>query len=64
MADMVAEPLSIICCQVKSSVTGKRETLLSFFKKGRKDDLGSYRPVSLTSVPGKIMEQILMVTML
>ncbi|KFO96995.1 hypothetical protein N300_05414, partial [Calypte anna] len=64
LTEELAKPLSIIYQQ--SWLTGdipddwKLANVTPIHKKGWKEDPGNYRPVSLTSVPGRVMEQIIL----
>ncbi|PKU44861.1 rna-directed dna polymerase from mobile element jockey-like [Limosa lapponica baueri] len=64
LAEVIAGPLSIIF--EGSWRTGempedwRKANVIPVFKKGKKEDLGNYRLVSLTSIPGKVMEQLIL----
>ena len=64
LAEVIAKTLSII--YQRFLLTGevpedwRLANVTPIYKKGCKEDPGVYRPVSLTSVPGKVMEQIIL----
>ena len=64
LAEEIAEPLSII--YQRSLLTGevpedwRLASVTPIYKKGYREDPGNYRPGNLTSVPGKIVEQIVL----
>jgi len=64
LTNVIAESFSIIF--ERSWRTGevpedwRKANVTPVFKKGKKEDPGNYRPVSLTSIPGKVMEQLML----
>jgi len=62
LADVIAEPLSIIF--ERSWRTGevpedwRKACVIPVFKKGKKEDPGNYRPVNLTSIPGRVVSEM------
>ncbi|XP_063189358.1 uncharacterized protein LOC134514900 isoform X2 [Chroicocephalus ridibundus] len=64
LVEVIAGPLSIIF--ERSWRTGevpgdwRKANVTPVFKKGKKEELGNYSPVSLASIPGKMMEQLVL----
>ena len=60
LAEVTAEPLSIIFDRPWRTGEEPEDWRIAnatlVFKKGKKENPGNYRPVSLTSTPGKVME--------
>ena len=68
LAEVLAKPLSIIYQQSWSTRKVPDDwtlnSVIPIYKKGSKEDPGNYRPVSLTLVLGKVMEQIIMIAIM
>ncbi|KFV53960.1 hypothetical protein N328_06067, partial [Gavia stellata] len=64
LVEVLTKPLSIIYQETwltrEVPMDWRLVNVIPIYKKGRKEDRGNYRPVSLTLVPGKIMEQIIL----
>jgi len=64
LAEVLTQPLSIIYQQSwltrEVLVDWRLANVTPIHRKGRKEDPGNYRPVSLTSVTRKVMEQIIL----
>jgi len=64
LADVIAEPLSIIF--ERSWRTGevpedwRKANATPGFKKGKEENSGNYRLISFTSIPGNVMEQLIL----
>ncbi|PKU36241.1 rna-directed dna polymerase from mobile element hypothetical protein [Limosa lapponica baueri] len=64
LADVILRSLSLFyqwsseSCEL--SVDWRQANVIPIFRKGKKEDPRNYRPVSLTLVPGKIMDNIIL----
>jgi len=56
LVEVIAEPLSIMSWRTGLVPEDWRTASVTLvFERGKKEDSGNYRSVSLTSVPGKVM---------
>jgi len=62
VAEVIAEQLSIINERPwkMREVPEDWKEATPVFRKGKKEDQGNYRPISLTSIPGKVVEKLIL----
>ncbi|KFP33470.1 LINE-1 reverse transcriptase, partial [Colius striatus] len=64
LVGVIAKPLFIIFSELwrtgEVPEDWRRANVTPVFKKGKKEEPGNYRPLSLTSIPGKVMEQLIL----
>ncbi|PKU41649.1 rna-directed dna polymerase from mobile element jockey- hypothetical protein [Limosa lapponica baueri] len=64
LAEVIAGPLSIIFERFwrtgEVPKDRRKANVIPVFKKGKKEDPGNYRPVSLASIPGNVMEWLIL----
>jgi len=62
--ELIVKPLSISSERSRRteevSEVQRKDSVSPVFKKAKKREPGNYRTVSLTSVPGKVMEQLIL----
>lgn len=64
LADVIAKPFFIIFERSwragKLPADRRKTNVIAVFKNGKKENSGNYRPVSLTSIPGKVIGQLIL----
>ncbi|KFP34454.1 RNA-directed DNA polymerase from mobile element jockey, partial [Colius striatus] len=64
LVEVIAKPLSIVFSKLwrigEVPEDWRKANVTPVFKKGKKEELSNYRPVSLTSIPAKVMEQLIL----
>ena len=66
LAGLIVRPLSIIFDRSwwlgEVPKDWKKANAIPVFRKGKKEDPGNYKPISLTSIPGKVVEKLILDT--
>ncbi|PKU43875.1 rna-directed dna polymerase from mobile element jockey- hypothetical protein [Limosa lapponica baueri] len=62
LASVIARPLLTIIVMKEVPEDWRKIDAISLFRNGKKEDPGNYKSVNLTSIPGEVMEQLILGT--